>query len=467
MTATPRFATPRDVSRATLGDRAGAFVTVATGRRPLPWQLSTLRVGLELAPGGVGYAYRTVIVVVPRRAGKTVIGLATGLTHMDHLADCHAWYTAQSQNDAGKTFRKEWVPMVGNTDLRRAFKLRRAAGSQAVESRTSTAALELFAPTRTGLHGQAADLAMVDEAWAFSDEAGAEVRAAYGPAQATRPWAQEWIFSAGGTEESEWLDGWMTLGRAGAPGVAYFEYSADAEAADYDPGNPAVWARTHPAVGYTIASLEHEWTTRTSVADFERNYLNVWPRPSELTGGGLDLNAWALATDHESAPAWDAPLGLAVDVTPERDWAAMAAAGRRTDGRVHLELGRSEAGTGWVVEQAQKMLATTPARALTLNSHGPAAALLPDLYAAGVPVDPVDAGDYANAVGAWYDDLVATPPRLAHRGQEALTAAVTAARLHPRGDVFVWRRRNGNVAPLVAVTLARWAAVTAATPAIW
>jgi hypothetical protein len=85
-----------------------------------------------------------------------------------------------------------------------------------------------------------------------------------------------------------------------------------------------------------------------------------------------------------------------------------------------------------------------------------------------VPVRAVTGTEYAQAVGAFHDDLAAHPPRIVHRGQPELDAAVAAARRRDRGDVWTWDRRvDTDVSPLIAVTLARWAAVTTVTPAIY
>ena len=74
----PRFATQRTESRASLGADIAA-VAALLGQPFLPWQRLVADVAGELLPDGRP-AYRTVVVVVPRQAGKTTLTNAV-MTH--------------------------------------------------------------------------------------------------------------------------------------------------------------------------------------------------------------------------------------------------------------------------------------------------------------------------------------------------------------------------------------------------
>lgn len=73
------------------------------------------------------------------------------------------------------------------------------------------------------------------------------------------------------------------------------------------------------------------------------------------------------------------------------------------------------------------------------------------------------AREMGRACGGFLDDV--TSGRLSHAGQQLLDAAVTGARRRPIGNAgsWAWDRRDGSVfvAPLVAVTLARFGAASA------
>src|SRR5207344_870515 len=98
--------------------------------------------------------------------------------------------------------------------------------------------------------------------------------AGIGPARWARPTSQIWYVSAGGTEESGWLHRKMDLGRAGTPGVAYFEWSADAQDPAYDPYDEELWARVHPGLGWTVSVDAIRADARTmGRREFERALL--------------------------------------------------------------------------------------------------------------------------------------------------------------------------------------------------
>jgi hypothetical protein len=458
----PRFATSRNSDRATVGLEVATFLALLrNGGRPYPWQRLVGDVSGEIDESGVGYAYPIVVLVVPRRAGKTLLTLARGLAGARRQRDLRAWYTAQRREDAARTFRDEWVPAITSSDLLDSqFRLYRGAGKEGVWARRGSSRLQIFPPTETALHGHNADLVVFDEAWAFDTLQGDALEAAARPAQLTRPWRQLWIVSAGGTVESTWLDRWMTLGRQGAQGVAYFEWSADDQAADYDPADPAVWRASHPSLGYGFREDELAvlWATKTSTAEFERSYLNVWPRPSEIVAQAIPLEAWAACVDDASTIDEGTSISWGVDVTPERHRGAIAACAVRGDGRVHVEIVEHRPGVDWLVPRVAQLAAQHRSRCVALDPGGPAGALARDLEAAvQVPVVVVGGRDYAHACAGLYDDVTAT--RLVHRTQLVLDDAVTAARRRTIGDVWVWARRSlADICPLGAITVARFAA---------
>jgi hypothetical protein len=398
-----------------------------------------------------------VVVVVPRRAGKTVTTLATFLDRMELLDDARCWYTAQRREDAAKQFRDEWTPMLDTASLRRRYKIRRAQGSEGITRRHGSSRVQLFPPTDTALHGQNADAVAVDEAWSLDVDAGEDLEAGIRPAQLTRPWAQLYIVSAGGTIASTWLDRWMTAGEIGTPGVCLIDYGADATAPDYDPGSPATWAAAHPTAGYGFGldALAAEWSSKTSVEAFERAYLNVWPRASQIVvAAGVDLGAWSTSARPELAPAPVAAIAL--DVAADRSAAAIAVAGP-AGGRLVVEVIDHRPGVGWVaaaVKAAKARWRSVPVVADALV----AASIVTELTRARVSVDAIGAGDHARACGTFVDLLAAGG--LAHRSQGALDDAIAGAARRPLGDAWLWSRRASTVdiSPLVAVTLAGWAA---------
>jgi hypothetical protein len=452
----PRWSTPRSPDRPTFGPNVAAVGrSLTAGRGLLPWQSSVAAVAGELAPDG-RMAYPVVVVVVPRRAGKTMLTFATALQRLTAPGRL-AWYTAHAREVAAKIFRDEWCPLVDQSPWWTArTRTRSSQGSEGLTYRPSGSKLQLFAPTATALHSTNADLVIVDEAWAFGDQAGADLEAGIRPAQLTRPQRQTWIVSAGGTVESSWLDGWMTHGRDAAAagrtdGVAYFEWSAPDGA---DPDDERTWWAAHPALGLTvpIAAIREDHDSMEPAA-FARSILNVWPRPSATPASGIDPARWAAAADRDRAPT--SRLCFAFDVAPDASAATLAVAGDAGDGRCALEIIRSENGTSWLLEAVATVRAAHRGAPIVADELV-CAAVVADAARKRLRITPTAAGQLTRACGALVDAV--TAGTVCHRGQGVLDAALAAAHRRPVGDGWAWSRRASGVdiSPLVAVTLAAW-----------
>ena len=457
----PRYATPRDPDRPTIGIDTAAHLARLRGAPPYPWQWDVADVAGEVNDTGTGFRYGTVVLSVPRRAGKSTLVLAANLSALDVQPAARCWYTcANGREVAAKLFRDEWEPMV--SPLARLYRIRKSQGSEGIHKRRGSSRLQLFAPTPTALHSTNVDTATVDEAFAASIEEGEGIESGITPAQLTRPWRQTWIVSAGGTLESTWWDRWLTTGETGTPGVALFDYGAGP---DDDPADPATWLAAHPTAGraFPLEVLEHLWATRTDDASFARAYLNVWPRPSAvLVAAGLDVARWNAAARPALAPV---PAALALDVAADRSSASLALAGPHPDdpARVAVEVLDvcPVAELAAAVKRARARYRGVPIVADSLV----AASVVAELQRARVKVRAVTASEHARACGHFTDRLDAGT--LTHRAQAVLDDAIVGAARRPLGDAWLWSRRHSavDISPLVAVTLAAWSAVTAPPPA--
>jgi len=404
-------------------------------------------------------AYSVVVCVVPRRAGKSRLTLATSLYRATKPGS-FVWYTAQDGKNAAEKFRLEMVPTLRNSPLAPLFKPRTSQGSERVTV-DGGGVFKLFAPTPDQLHGFDGDMVCIDEAWSFNMERGQSIEAAARPLGLTRGGAfQLWIVSAGGDEHSTWLDHWQTLGRAGAPGVAYFEWSADPDAAGYDPYNPDVISAAHPSVaeGHVPldAILQDARTMERAV--FERSYLNVWPRPSERAQQRLDLRRWE-AAGNVAARADSAPvLAFGVDVSQDRESAAIVAAGRDGE-RVTVEVIAAEPGTNWVVPALRRLYARRNTVPFVMDALS-CASIVAELRRERIPVEVTGPTDMAAACSVMTDLLNAG--LLNHRTDPALDHAVANATTKRLRDGWAWSRRDTelDISPLVAATLAVHSAMT-------
>jgi hypothetical protein len=155
------------------------------------------------------------------------------------------------------------------------------------------------------------------------------------------------------------------------------------------------------------------------------------------------------------------PVALGVDVTPDRTWAAIGAAGRRQVGRRGVELIDHQPGTGWVIPRLRELI----------DRHRPLVVVTSDraiadaAEEASLPVHRAGSGDLASAAAMLYDGIAGPDPSgrdVHHLGQGELSDAVAGATKRTVGDGWAWDRRSVSVdiCPLVAVSLALWGLAT-------
>lgn len=223
------------------------------------------------------------------------------------------------------------------------------------------------------------------------------------------------------------------------------------------------WVEANPSLGYGIsertlagdAKNDPEWVFRTEC-------LCQWS--DGTMDGPFPPGSWDAGRDPASSIVGD--VVACVDVSHDRGRAHIVVAGRRADGRVHVEVVASRAGVEWVrpwlTDTDHQHRRTWP---ITGQTNGaPVSSLLPTLVEEGLNVVDWQGGDLARATGAFYDLVRGigldgrTAPGVLHLDQPLLDVAAANAVTRPLGDGFVWDRRHSpvDIAPLVAATGATW-----------
>jgi phage terminase large subunit-like protein len=417
----------------------------------MPWQAQVLDVALELDDDG-RLVYRDVCLTVPRQQGKSTLLLILCLLRALRDRDQRILYTAQTGSDARKMVFDTWWPGLEVGPLAKYISARLTSGHERLKFSTGST-LGLVAGTQKSGHGAVVDLAVLDESFAHPD---ARLEQALRPGTITRPSPQLWVVSTAGTPAlSPYLLAKVEAGRQCAEaglteGACYFEWSAEDDA---DPGDPATWRSCMPALGYTVSEESVAADYRAlEVSEFARAYLNRWV--VALTDPVIPLEVWAKLVDRSSR-AID-PVAMSVDVTPDRSRSAIAVAGRREDGLLHVEVVDHRAGTGWVAERLAELVNRHKPSGVFIDPAGPAGSLLAELHRAGVDPETVGGKEHAQACGQFFDAV--TEGRLRHLGTPELTAALDGAVKRSLGDAWAWSRKSSSVdiSPLVAVTLALW-----------
>jgi len=413
----------------------------------MPWQQQVADVVGELLPNGLP-AFREIIVTVPRQQGKTTLVLATEVERGTMRDRAHRIaYTAQTGSDARKKLLNDQVPMLQRSPLSAAIeKVYQAQGNEGVIFRNGSR-IDVIASSVSAGHGQIVDLGVIDEAF---DDVDDRREQAILPGMVTKPDAQLLIVSTMGTDASVYLNRKIDAGRAAAlegrtEGTAYFEWSIP-QGADID--DPASWWLGMPALGHTIteAVVAHAKSSM-SPGEFRRAFGNQRMRGVERV---IPEVPWRVVQSPSAIPSGDVVFG--VDVSPDRDWAAVVSAGLGGDGRPVLQCVDYRPGTGWLFDALAGYVLGGAGR-IALEIRGPAGAILPALRSAGLPVIEMSGADVTQACGAFYDAVADST--LWVRSDPRFDAAVSAAAKQPVGDAWRWgRKAGGDVTPLMAATIA-------------
>ncbi len=416
----------------------------------MPWQQHVADVALEVDRSTCRFAYREIVLTVPRRSGKSALLLAVLLHRMIGMSRPQiAAFTMQNGLQARMRLRREWKPLLEKSPaLRDAFDPSMFSGAEALIFRNGSR-LEVSAGTSSSGHGATLDLAVVDEAFDQPDD---RLEQAFRPAIRTQPDAQLWWVSTAGSPTDLWFRRKVENARAGvdAPtGTAIFEWSA---AEDADASSPETWWGCMPALGFvradgsglTESDIAEEYEAMTRDGDesgFRRAYCNQWVDRGVGEGAFL-LDVWRQLAD----PTVERGGGrrvFAVAIHPNREWSTIAVAWQRPDGLRQVEIADNRPGTDWVsarIAELQRrwggtVRVDTPSRGLVPGAEEPSQAV------------------QARAHNALADAVQARTVR--HDADRALDLSVRAARWRPMGDTRTLERKGAaDISPLIAVALA-------------
>ena len=327
------------------------------GAPPMPWQKYVSDIALELDPETGLFAHREVGISVSRQQGKTELCLGAQVHRSLAWQRQHIVYAAQTRGMARQRWEDEFWEKISGSELARLARIQKSNGNEAILWGRTRSKMGITANTEKAGHGPPLDLGFIDEAFAHEDD---RLEQAFSPAMVTRKMAQLWWASAGGTNKSAWLNKKRAIGRelieqlwenGVRPSVAYFEWFAPE---DMPRDDPATWYATLPALGHTVTEAEiRSELEKMDPAEFDRAYLNRTRMPTPPDDPNVPKREWAKLVDQASKPGKD--VALALGISPLRDWASIAAASLREDGKVHVEVVARRSGVEWLVPALEKL----------------------------------------------------------------------------------------------------------------
>ena len=433
------------------GGREAAELADAVGLHLDPWQRFALDVILSERADGSPAAFESAL-ICPRQNGKGAVLEALELAWLFLHGERLLIHSAHEFRTANEAFLRIANLVDSSSDLRRKVShIRYANGEQGISLKNG-GRLKFVARTRGSGRGFSGDKIVLDEAY----ELDAVAMAALLPTLSARPNPQLVYASSAPMATSTFLHSVraraLTAIETGEPAgrLAFLEWSADPQD---DLTSIETWRKANPALGIRITEefIANELAVMgENLREFARERLGI-PDGQDGSTNVIPLDAFNQLIDLDSQITSRIVLGL--DVSPERSWASVAAAGRRDDGLAHIEVVDRRPGTGWVVERVVEVAKRWGA-SIRVDSASPAASVIPELEALGVDVIEVHLQEMARSCGALLDGV--TNHRLRHLDQASLTNAVTGAKKRTVGDVWAWARQSSavDITPLVAVTLA-------------
>lgn len=434
----------------TRGDSsAGPIVVEMSGAAGFPLddhQVYVLEVGLQETGGR--WTNRTVVDIEPRQNGKSAVARALMAGSVTVLGERRCTYSTQNLGSTTMEMIDELEEMLSSPAFGRKLRRREKSTGREALVMTNGAKIRFLSRSRGSGRGPSVDRVIWDEAYSLKPEhVAAALPGTSAKSMTGNP--QTWWLSSAPLEDSTELHRMRAAGIAGAHGLAFLEWSADPDA---DRTDPRTWAQANPALGRRISvdHVQHELDTMDP-ASFDRERLGIVPDDDST---GLPLHLWDGLTDAASKAGQR--VAFALDGAPEASSFAIAVAGRRADGNVHVETVEHLPGTAWVLERAVEVIGRRRA-SISIDPNSTAGQFIAPLRARGVEVVEVSRPELARACASFVTGVKDAQVR--HLGQASLTRSVVAARRKSVGsDGWIWSRTTSTVdiCPLVAATMAWW-----------
>jgi hypothetical protein len=421
----------------------------------MPWQFEAVDVATEYRVRDRVPYRKTVVITVPRQSGKSIVVGAVACEWM--LAERNQYGILTAQTRIAATNRLGHIAkQLRESGLDPDHQYTRGVGNERIVF-SNGSRLDVVSPTAKSVHGEAVDLAIIDEAWSVESVFMAGVV----PAMVARPHSQLWVISTAGDERSELLNELVDRAREDPQGdIAFTEYSMPDDAQITD---KARWHEWMPALGegkpprVTVASIAAA-IDRLSLPEARRAFGNI--AIMESNAAAIPWEWWAISS---AAPRPEAGLSLAVDVNRTPPGWSIASSWPSTDG-YHADL--VEHGVGLELSQIparmDQLIRQFRPASIGLDPAGPAGSLLPDFEALasryGIELEIFGGRDRARADVHLFELL--RDGRLTHSSMMVLDAAVEGARADQKGEVWFFSRPSSyvDISPLCAVSMAVWCA---------
>jgi hypothetical protein len=445
--------------------------------RPLdPWQAAITVDAHGVREDGLWSAFE-ILVLVSRQNGKGGVTEAIELGGLFLFREPLILHSAHQFKTSTAAFRRLQDIIDGSDWLTKRVKMiSRSKGDESIELTKAAGGgrLQFVARTLGSGRGLTGSKNVFDEAYALT----VGQYAAQTPTLSTIPNPQIIYTSTppdedtGPMPEDAMLPSVRARGLKGGDRIAMYEWSPSK---GFDRTDRRVWWDCNPALGIRIkewflAQQLSAFTEARRPEKFDTEHLGVWLDKEDRGWFAITETDWKVAQDPDSTIV--GPPAYCVGVSRDLATIYIGAAGRREDGKRHLELVNAfPADTGKLIGGLKKRITKFNPAGVAIDPAGLAAYLVPDIEKhCGIKVVQPGGREVAAACASLYAGIsskesAARDVRV--RPHPKLDAAARAADWKDRGDAKVFDRRNDDgpdVEPIVTVALADYVLATAPPP---
>lgn len=402
------------------------------------------------------WSSRLVGISTPRQNGKSQLIVSRALAGVLLFDEKTIICSAHQTDTAREVFQRLLDVIENNPSVsRRVESVMKALNREFIRFKGGQT-IRIKARSVSGSRGFSADCLLLDEAQILGRPAWSSIL----PTMSARENPQAWLLGTPPTPQDEG-EVFAQLRDQALEGsgrrMSYLEWSAS-ENDNID--DPATWAKANPAYGLRISKDAVE-AERSAMSDqqFAMERLGMWA--AESATRVIDELTWSKVADSSSMAIEN--LTLAIDVAPDRSRATVALAGKRADGRWHVEVDDERRNTDWVASWVQARAAKNRLHAVVLDEmSGLVEERRGRHYLVGtdvvVTLAASEGRDMAIACAKFFDSVMDESVR--HTDQPQLNLALSVARKRPLGAGWAWNRKDAvsDITPLVASTLALWGA---------
>ena len=490
----PRIYTPplRSLTAETsLGYAACEYAREVLGKNLYPWQEWALIHMLEI-DGQLGgdwhFRYRTVLIMVSRQCGKTVLSEVLASFFLNVLCVDSIFGTSLSLDKAEEVWEavindQETIPELAPE----ISKVSRTNGNKRLIL-TGLRQYKVGAPTRRAGRGDSNDLVMLDELREHRDW---ETWAAAAASINARPNGLIVCFSNAGDPDSIVLRQLREQAIARIDGTNANEYGGDTDAATLGlfewsaPDGASMddieaLAQANPAMGYGYLTERALKANRDTFPESKFRSECMCQQVETILPQPFPDGAWNAGTDETSRIADESDIIYGIDMSQDRRYTSIAACGLRDDGNYHIEVIARRVGTEWAIDWFRMRCRRQPMKLAFQSRGAPVSGLAEQICTLkGVERFAIEGSGLTTGWGRFWDGIAACEPgterggvKIYHLPQPVLDMpAKTCQTKHLGGGLEVPDRTKSpdDPAPLIACYVAFTAAtaVDVAKPKIY